>query len=118
MRRVAPRRANRALNAALQQLTRRARRPGARGRAPTGGRGGVVVCASEGAYERPTRTFTAYELSQNSLPNGVIEFIKSLALPLALVAALSFGVAFPDYGIAAKEAGAVQARAQCRCSNT
>ena len=112
-RRVTLRCAPRTRHAALQPLTRRARPPGARGRACAGGRGGVVVCASDGVYERPTRTFTSYELSQNSLPNGFIEFIKSMALPLALVAALSFGVAFPDFGIAAKEAGAVQARARC-----
>ena len=75
-----------------------------------GGRGGVAVCAADGVYERPTRVWTSYELSQDSIPNGFVEFIKAMALPIALVAALTVGVIFPEPGILAKQAGAVTAR--------
>ena len=75
-------------------------------------RSGAVVASAPDAYERPPRTWSSYELSQDSIPNGVVEFIKSMALPIALVTVLAAGVAYPDLGIAAKEAGAVQARLQ------
>jgi len=90
--------------------------PGARASGRT--RSGVVVAsASETAYERLSRTWSSYELSHNAIPNGYVEFIKSMALPFALVTVLAAGVAYPDLGIAAKEAGAVQARLQAAAAS-
>lgn len=69
-----------------------------------------MVRASDAAYEQPTLVFSSAQLAQKNAPNGFVAFLASMTLPLALVAALAAGVTWPDVGIAAKEAGAVQAR--------